>query len=153
VSWINGPFSYVMGGNPDDGVITFDEWQVRQSVAAGIPQVVVQRAEDGPGYVVVGALDEKPVGGETYGEFAEAKAVRDRLNTQPRRDAAQASTGKPEASRAALRYQAALVGPEQWEIHTLKPQYVGKSVDGVTYADHAAAKAAADQLEAIGVAA
>jgi anti-sigma regulatory factor (Ser/Thr protein kinase) len=52
--------------------------------------------------------------------------------------------GKP----ATARYQVALVGLDQYEIHTLKPVYIGKSVDGVTYTDHATAKAAADRLEA-----
>ena len=78
---------YVMGTNPDDGVITYDEYQVRQSVDAGIPQVVIQHAADGYRYRVVGALDSEPVGDETYVEFADAKAVRDRINAQLREQA------------------------------------------------------------------
>jgi hypothetical protein len=81
---------------------------------------------------------------ETYGEFAEAKTVRDRLNEQARAAAKQQDT---------VHYQVALVGPDQWEIHTLKPQYIGESVDGIVYSDPAAAKAAADLLEQAGLAA
>lgn len=85
--WSQGPFNYVMVSRPDDEIITYDQYEVEQSLAAGIPQWVIQHAEDGRRYRVVGARDSVPVGDETYGEFAEAKPVRDRLNEQARRDA------------------------------------------------------------------
>jgi hypothetical protein len=99
--WSQGPFNYVMVSRPDDEIITYDQYEVEQALAAGIPQWVIQHAQDGRRYRVVGALDDKPVDDETYGEFAEAKPVRDRLNEQARRDAAAA------ANRAALVLDAA----------------------------------------------
>lgn len=80
---------YVTGFDLDDGVITYDEYEVRQSVEAGIPQFVIHRGEDGVGYIVVGALDSRPVDSETYGEFADAKTLRDRLNSLSRAAAKQ----------------------------------------------------------------
>lgn len=81
--WPQGPFKYVQGSNPEDGIITWDQYQVEQSLAAGVPQYVIQHTTDRR-FQVVGARDSKPVGEETYAEFDDAKAVRDRLNEQAR---------------------------------------------------------------------
>ncbi len=81
--WSQGPFAYVMGSDPEDGIITWDQYQVEQSLAAGVPQYVIQHTTDRR-FQVVGALDSKPVSEETYAEFDDAKTVRDRLNEQAR---------------------------------------------------------------------
>lgn len=86
-AWIHSQVKYVQGGNPDDGIITLDEYEVRQAVDAGIPQFVIQRTASGK-FHVVGALDEQPVDGVEFDEFDDAKAVRNRLNEQARRAAA-----------------------------------------------------------------
>ena len=137
--WSQGPFKYVMGSDPNDGVITWDQYEVEQSLAAGIPQWVVQHAEDGR-LQVVGARDSVPVDDETYGEFAEAKTVRDRLNEQARRDAV------PVRPRHFVVAEMGMTN--DYEVHGIDPRYGDKSVDGVVYGDYAAAYRAALVLDA-----
>lgn len=135
-SLFDGPFNYVMVGHPDGGVITYDQYEVEQSLAAGIPQWVVQHAEDGLRYQVVGALDSEPVDGETYSEFADAKTARDRLNEKARADAA-AATQSPSPRT--------VVEADCGHYMVVAD---GESVDGEHYTDQDAAQAAAEILTA-----
>ncbi|MBR7832447.1 hypothetical protein KDL01_04215 [Actinospica durhamensis] len=102
--WSQGPFSYVMGGNPDDGVMTWDEYQAAQETdgtpltdwereliensnpvendfGPGVPRFVVQHTT--PGHWQLTSIETgKSVDGIDYTSFDTARAERDLRNAE-----------------------------------------------------------------------
>jgi len=159
---------YVQGGHPEDGFITYDQYEVEQSLAAGIPQWVIHRAADGVRFVVVGALDEQPVNEGTFTEFGDAKAMRDRLNEQARADAKLQSAQVIVRDRNTFAHDedddspaVTVVRPQEnpvfivqhgdcghYQVGSNRPAYNGRSVDGEHYTDFDKAARAATVLNA-----
>lgn len=84
-SWVNGPFSYVMGGDPDGPLIPWDVYQAAQEAAkqTPAPQFVVQPTTEA-GHWQVGGVDPRyngrSVDGHDYTDFDTAKRAATVLN-------------------------------------------------------------------------
>jgi hypothetical protein len=88
--WSEGPFSYVQGGDPDDGVIPWEIYQAAQAVAPDVPAFIVQPGSEPGTRRVVAVESGKPVNDTVYTD-ADGNApfgLRDRLNALPRKQVA-----------------------------------------------------------------
>jgi len=79
--WSQGPFSYVQGGDPDDGLIPWDEYQAERSVEAGTPRYIVQHTTPGH-HQVVDVTTGKSADGIVYDDFETACRERDLRNAE-----------------------------------------------------------------------
>ena len=88
--WSQGPFSYVQGGNPDDGVIPWEIYQAAQAVAPDVPAFIVQPGSEPGTRRVVAVATSKPVNDIVYtDEDGNAPFdLRDQLNALPRKQVA-----------------------------------------------------------------